>query len=248
MGNPIYGVTDSDQFGTLNLNTQTFSLVADLSFSPYGLVPTANGFLAVALSGALESISDSGATTLIGNTGVPPDSMAEIGSTVYLLSATGELYTVNTTTAAASAVGSTGLGAVASQYDSSLQAVGGNLYYTYDVIGNPTGTLYEINAANASTTTISSSIILRIDAAILLGGTNYVFQNNDLSPSASTEYTLNLANGDTTLVGGISGGTGLYGLAQAVPEPGSLVFTFAGLLGIVCLAWMRNRRGSRPAA
>jgi hypothetical protein len=112
MGNPIYGVTDSDQFGTLNLNTQTFSLVADLGFSLYGLVPTANGFLAVALSGALESISDSGATTLIGNAGVTPDSMAEIGSTVYLLSATGELYTVNTTTAAASAVGSTGLGAV----------------------------------------------------------------------------------------------------------------------------------------
>jgi hypothetical protein len=243
IGDPIpliYGVTDSNQFGTLNLNTQAFSLIAPLSFTPYSMVSTPGGFLAISAAGGLESVSYGGATTLIGNTGLTPDAMAEIGSTVYLLSVAGELYTVNTTNASVSAVGSTGLAAITGPYDSSLQAVGGNLYYTFDTeTGN--GTLYEINPSNASTTTIGPTT-LGIDAAIFLGGTDYVFTNNDLTPSASTEYILNLANGNTTLVGGISGGTGLLGVAAPVPEPGLLILTFAGLLGIVCLAWIRNRR------
>jgi hypothetical protein len=43
----IYGVTDSDQFGTLNLNTQTFTPIATMSFEPYSLVATSNVVLAI---------------------------------------------------------------------------------------------------------------------------------------------------------------------------------------------------------
>jgi hypothetical protein len=243
---PIYGVTDSDQFGSLNLSTLVFSPISTLGFVPYSLIPAANGFIAISETGLLESVSYSGTAALIGNTGLTPSAMAEIGSTVYLLDSTSELYTVNTTNAAVSAVGPTGLGDIAlSTFHSSLQAVGNELYYTYDP-GSGSGTLYEIDPSDASTTTIGSTIV-GIDAAIFYGNADYAFEDNDADPSASTEYTLNLANGDTASVGAVSGGTALYGVAAA-PEPGSLVLMFAGLLATAYLMWRRNGRGLRPDA
>ena len=59
----LYGVTDSGQFGTLNLNTNSFSLISTLGFVPYGLVPAPNGFFTLTSTGEFASISYAGLAT-----------------------------------------------------------------------------------------------------------------------------------------------------------------------------------------
>jgi hypothetical protein len=245
----LYGVTDSGQFGTLNLNTNSFSLISTLGFVPYGLVPAPNGFFTLTSTGEFASISYAGVASNIGDTGLGllSNDTAEIGSTVYVIDTNDNLYTVNAASGALTLVGSTGITPVSAanvasgDYDDTFQGANGNLYYSQDQGGGP-ATLYHINTSTGAATPVGSTLS-GLEAAISLGGTDYVFQTNGSSPTFSEEYTLNLGTGATSGGTTITGGTALYGVVAAAPEPAS--FALAGIGIAVCAFRSLRRRDAR---
>src|ERR1700721_16246 len=94
-----YVVTDSDQFGTLNLSSGAFHQIGtDTPGQQFNLVPGPNGsLLSLTLSGNLESINTaSGATTVIGASGLGAfnvGSFAECGGTLYATDGSNNLST-----------------------------------------------------------------------------------------------------------------------------------------------------------
>lgn len=241
----FYATTDSSQFGIVNPVTGAFTLIGTESSTLYGLVNGPSGLIGLTATGELVSINvTTGALTNIGSTGTTPSTMGQIGSTVYIMDTNQTLYTVNTSNGNAIPVGSTGIPAVTpanlvtANFDSSLQGVGGNLYYTFDQPGtNPE--LYLINPATAFTTTVGSTLA-GLNAALLVNGTDYVFQSLGSSQTTSAEYALNLSTGATSfLVNVSSNATELYGIAQT-PEPASI--TLAGLgMAICAFRFLRQR-------
>jgi hypothetical protein len=240
----LYGVTDSSQFGTVNLNTNSFSLISTLPFLAEGLVSAPNGFFTLSSTGEFVSIGYTGVASNIGDTGLGllSNDIAEIGSTVYALDTNDNLYRVNTASGALTTVGSTGItpltaaNVASGDYDAAFQGANGNLYYSQDQGGGP-ATLYRINTSTGAATPVGSTLS-GIDAAISLGGTDYVFQANGSSPTFNEEYTLNLGTGATSGGTTITGGTAFYGVAA--PEPAS--FALAGIGGIAFCAFRSLRR------
>lgn len=145
-GSLVYVVTDSQQFGTVDLNTGAFHQIgSDTPGQQFNLVPGPNGSLySLTLSGNLESINTAtGATTVIGATGFGAfnvGDLAEVGGMLYATDGNNNLYTVNATTGAAHLIGPTGIPAFAAPPtlgDESLYAVGGKLYETFDNFNLP---------------------------------------------------------------------------------------------------------------
>jgi hypothetical protein len=265
-----YIVTDSDQFGTLNLSTGAFRQIgADTPGQQFDLVPGPNGsFFSLTATGNLESINTAtGVTTVIGATGFGMNvgSLAEIGGTLYATDGNNNLYTVNATTGAAHLIGPTGIPPIVfnppTVSDESLYGVGGKLYATFDTFNLPVSSpvlvtppaLYQINTADGVATEVGSTM-LGLSASVDVNGTFYAFHEGLVDPTCSgpapgscrsdaEEFTLNLANGDTSFVTGVSpSATAIYG-ASPVPEPASM--TLAGIgIALILVYLARIRRPS----
>jgi hypothetical protein len=183
-----------------------------------------------------------GITSVIGDTGLGSLSgdLAAIGGSVYEIDTNNKLYSVNTTTAALTVIGSTGIPGVnnptTTQWDDSFTGVGGVLYYTFDAPGVAPA-LYRINPSTGAATLVAPTLA-GIDASVYLNGTFYVF--NDVrtggGPTTGQELTLNLGTGNTAFVTNISpNATALYGAA------GTPAIALAGI-GIAAICVFRRQR------
>jgi hypothetical protein len=147
--------------------------------------------------------------------------------------ATGNLYTINTTTAVATLVGATGdfFGAIAFAPNGTLYMNSADL----DTIGNIVNTeLKTLNPTNAHTLTMVATLDPPGALAVRSDGT--IFAGNG---DAGKIYTINPITGQETTVGN----TGLNFVGdldfQPVPEPVSLTMCGLGLLGL--LLYRRKR-------
>jgi hypothetical protein len=160
-------------------------------------------------------------STLYGNTSVPFG-----GATAD------ELYSINTTTGAATALGLIG--------ENSVYALGfsqtGSLY---GVDGSCN--LVSINTGTGAGTIVGSTGLAvngacgSYDIASGLNGTMYLADSN-----SESLYDVNLATGATTLVGPYGSATNVVGLAvlAPTPEPGTVVLFATGMV----MAWLGTRR------
>jgi hypothetical protein len=265
----VYVVTDSQQFGTVDLNSGAFHQIgSDTPEQQFNLVPGPNGFLfSLTLSGNLESINAStGATTVIGPTGFGAfnvGDLAEVGGVLYATDGNNNLYTVNATTGATHLIGSTGIPAFAvppTLSDESLYGVGGKLYATFDNFNLPLSSptlvtppaLYQINTSTGVATEVASTL-LNLSASVDANGAFYAFKEGLADPtcvgpapvpcaSDAEVFTLNLATGATGFVADVDpSATAIYGASPVAPEPGTVLLVAIGMVAVV-ISRSRRRR------
>lgn len=266
----VYVVTDSDQFGKLDLSTGAFHQIGTDTPEPqFNLVPGPNGsLLSLTGSGNLESIKTAtGATTVIGATGFGGNvgSLAEVGETLYATDGNNNLYTVNATTGAARLIGPTGIPPIVfnppTVSDESLYGVGGKLYATFDTFNLPLSSpvliiapaLYQIDPSTGVATKLAPTM-LNLSASVDVNGTFYAFKEGLADPSCvgpapvpcrsdAEVFTLDLANGTTSFVTNVDpSATAIYGASPVTPEPASFALAGIGIAGIV-ISKRRRRRG-----
>ncbi len=264
-----YVVTDTDQFGTLDLSTGAFHQIgADTPGQQFDLVSGPNGSLfSLTATGNLESIiTTTGVTTVIGATGFGTNvgSLAEVGGTLYATDGNNNLYTVNATTGATHLIGPTGIPAFAfppTLGDETLYGEGGKLYATFDNFNLPLSSpvlitppaLYQINTSTGVATEVGPTI-LNLSASVDVSGTFYVFKEGLADPSCvgpapvpcrsdAEEFALSLANGNTSHVADVNpSATAIYGASPVAPEPATVLLAGIGILAIA--ASRRRRRRS----
>lgn len=266
----VYVVTDSQQFGTVDLNTGAFHQIgANTPEGQANLVAGPNGsLLSLTFSGNLESINPAtGAVSVIGATGLGGSAfdLAEVDGAVYATDLNNHLYSVNTATGAAHLIGPTGIPAAPlsdpnAVFDESLYGFSGKLYATFDAFDLPVSSpgvitspgLYQIDPSTGVATLVGSTM-LGLSASVDVNNTFYAFHEglSDAScvgpapvpcRSDAQVFTLNLANGNTDFVTEVDpNATAILGAAP-VPEP--ISFGLAGI-GIAAIVLRRVRRRQR---
>lgn len=263
----VYVVTDTQQFGTVDLNTGAFHQIgvntpegqADLVAGPNG------SLLSLTFSGNLEAINPAtGAVSVIGATGLGGSAfdLAEVGAAVYATNLDNNLYSINTVTGAAHLIGPTGMPAAPlsdpnAVFDESLYGFSGKLYATFDAFDLPVSSpgvitppgLYQIDPSTGVATLVGSTM-LGLSASVDVNNAFYAFHEGLSDPSCvgpapvpcrsdAQLLTLNLANGNTGFAGDVDpNATAILG-ATPVPEP--ISFGLA-LIGIGAIVLMRVRR------
>ena len=273
-GSLAYVVTDSDQFGTVNLTTGAFQQIGPDTPGPQvGLVPGPNGsLLSLTFSGNLESINPAtGATSIITSTGLGTSvgDLAELNGTLYATDLNNTLYTVNPVTGALHTIGPTGIPAFSPDFpavlsDESLYAVAGKLYATFDNFSPPVSSptvvtppaLYEVDPSTGVATQVGATM-LGLSASVDVNGVFYAFHEGLVDPSCAGPapvpcrsdaelFTLNLANGNTTFITNVDpSATAIYGSSPVVPEPASIPLASIGIAALVAFRWRRPRRELR---
>ena len=179
-------------------------------------------------------------------------------NTLYA-SGQGELYTINTSTGAATPVGATTDGTVTYGSTGDLAFINGMLYMTTPAaVGQGTGDrLVVVNPNTGATTLLGATGFTDIDGLAFVGGTLYGFPNissSNVLNNGPQLISLNLTNGQGSLVplgGGdpnsyiFDGHLPITGAASSIPEPGTLLLSGAGLLGTMIVL---RRRAIRAGA
>jgi len=142
------------------------------------------------------------AATLLGSTATGPGSFVDIdglalspNQTLYATDGSGVLYTLNKANGAATAIGSTGLGAVRG-----LHFLGNTLLGTNT--GDPT-TIYSINTTTPSNTTPVVTFSQGVSRALTLENSNTALVPSD-SPATPSLISVNLTTGANTVLGPIN--------------------------------------------
>jgi hypothetical protein len=197
----------SDDWGTIDLTTATFSQTGNTSELVAGLGVGPGGLLYGGIYGGdtLYQVNPAnGSATSVGTSGFDYVEFGSTTSGVYGFDSSLNLYSVNTTTGASTLIGSTGLtisGTTGASTGSST------LYFTN---GSP-ATLYTLNTSTGAATEIGNTGVDEIGAMVFENGTLYAGSN---SPSYAL-YTLDLSTGTGTLVADASAGA-FWGLAPSV--------------------------------
>lgn len=266
----VYVVTDTNQFGALNLSTGAFHQIGTDTPEPqFDLVPGPNGsLLSLTASGNLESINTAtGTSTVIGATGFGGNvgSLAEVGGTLYATDGNNNLYTVNAVSGAAHLIGPTGIPPLVfnppTVSDESLYGVAGKLYATFDTFNLPVSSpvliippaLYQINTSSGVATKVAPTM-LNISASVDVNNTFYTFKEGLPDPSCvgpapvpcrsdAEVFTLDPANGNTSFVTNVDpSATAIYGASPVTPEPASFALAGIGIAAII-VSRRRRRRG-----
>ncbi len=266
-GSLVYVVTDSQQFGTVNLATGAFHQIGpDTPEGQATLVPGPNGsLLSLTFSGNLESINPAtGATSVIGATGLGGStgfalSLAEVGGALYGTDSSNNLYSVNAANGVSHLIGPTGIPGVPprpAEFDESLYGTNGKLFATFDAFITDPATLqlttvvspnlYQIDPSTGLATLLAPTI-LQIIASVAANDTFYGFKGSLSAPNTiatSQVVTLDLANGNTSFVANIDpAATGILGATPAVPEPASLALAGIGF-AVIAVLKRRLRQGN----
>jgi hypothetical protein len=196
---------DPDNLSSLNLIAPNSG---STNFEGAGAISNDNPEVGYAINiiGQMYRINvNTGAYTLVGNTGIANINGAEFhpNGTLYAVSSTG-LYTINTSTAAATFVGNLNTGgglAVALAID------GAGVGYTYDLVDDG---FYTINLASGASTYVGN---IGFDANFGQGmawdeATNTVYMTAFNASTFQAEFrSVNLSTGNTTMLGAINSPT-----------------------------------------
>jgi hypothetical protein len=198
----VYVVTSNQQFGTVNLDTGSFSQIgpntpegqANLVWGPGGAL------YSLTYSGNLETINPvTGMTTVIGQTGLYFNAfdLAGIGGRLYATDFANNIYSVSPATGAATLIRATGMPSdpaipftvnsdgTINLCDESLYGIAGRLFATFDAFTFDPSTfaktpvvapaIYEIDPETGIATPVAGTA-LNVGATVAVAGTVYGFQ------------------------------------------------------------------------
>jgi outer membrane protein assembly factor BamB len=203
-----------------------------------------NGVYGFRENGDFVKVGPTGATTLVGNSGLAVDEPARLADgTIYATDLAHNLYRINGATGAATLVGPTGFvdpaGAV---YAVALIAGQTNTLYavataldpnTFDVVKH--AQLVQLNRNTGAASFIANVNNDFVTCALIINGTTYLFDFN------SGVSTLNLATGVATPLYDLSSSLeGVHGVALLTPEPASVVMF--GIAGALFALGVRRRK------
>jgi hypothetical protein len=231
-----------DNFGVIGLGNGATSEIS----SPGALagLGVANGTLYAAeyLGGALYQINTSfGTTSIVGYaSGVNYFAFGSTLTTLYAVGTSGDLYSIDPTSGAATEIGPTGIGSFAS--DSQLSTNSGTLFYADGT------SLYTLNTSNGAATFVASfSGSEQMESLIVEGDALYgADANNNI---VAIDTSTGAVTVETAISGAIPGNIG--GLApdplptvSSTPEPGSVFLLAAGLAVLMTARKSTYRRPS----
>ena len=228
-----WDVTGQNTFGKLNLNTGTFTQVANFGFTSAGL-GEANGYLYTALWGGTQLYSintNTGSLSLVGNASLTYYTLGSTNNGLYMVDTMGTLWNINAKTGASTAVGATGLNM--SNVTSIGLSNGSNSLYV--ALNN---SLYTINTTTGVASFVGTSGATDFGALVDIGGK--VYASTIVAPNSV--YMFNPATGVSSFVTLSNAGDYSWGLAPIVPEPGS--FGMLALAGVALGGFMLHRRRS----
>lgn len=265
--------TGNNQLGTIDITTGVFAPIGSEIEGSMGLTYSATGSLVtLSFNGNLNRINPvTGVSTAIGPTGLGdcsspaspcgPNAVNTIGGldgTLYATDLAHNLYSVNSTTGAATLMGSTGIPAVPfvplstnsdgtfNAYDETLFGANGKMYLTFDAFTVNSSTfelgtvlipdrLYQIDPATGLATVVGPTD-LNLAAAAFVNGSTYAFNGN-----TNQILTLDVASGRTNIVTNYDSPGILVG-AVVTPEPLSIALTAIGISFVIAGRWITRIR------
>lgn len=232
-----YEETGNDNFGVIDLNTGVFTMLGNMGTLLSG-IGVAGGTIYGGNFGGSTLYSVNAANGVITPIGISGMTYYAMGSTInglYALDPSGNLWSVNPSTAQSTEIGPTGL-TLAGLWGVSTNS--GSLYVTLN------SDFYSINTATGTASLIGNTG-RSFGALVSIDGTLYAGAN-----PANQVYELNTSTGAATFIStengaGINGS--FWGLAPAVvtssvPEPSSFSFL---ILGTAVLGMRRRCRRTR---
>jgi hypothetical protein len=220
----VYVLTDSAQFGTVNLGTGAFNPIGPgIPVGGTGLVQGPGGtFLTLSFNGNLTSINPStGTASIVGATGLADctltsspcglhsaNVLGKLGATVYATDFAQNLYSVDTTTGHATLIGATGIPAVT--------------FIPHDLVpGDPDGSFYIYDESLFSS---GGNLYMDFDTG--------TFDPTTFTPTpviAANLYQINPTTGAATLITpnmfGLAAINDVNGTAYAFDLPDSQIVT-----------------------
>lgn len=233
-----YVTSQIGQFGTIDLQTGQFTSVGTTDYSPQDLTRLPGGTLfGVDSSTNLRIVNPAtGSSTVVGTMG---DSIfatkLRSDGTMFGIGSS-NLYTINTSTAAPTLVGPTGL-SIGGLYDMAFD--GNNLFLTNNE------NLYSVNTSTGSASLIGS-IGFEVASMDSENGTLYGFTSDGtsiISINTTTGAGTVVSAQDTTL-NVVFGAAPAAGASVSTPEPSSLTLLALGSLGLIGHRWRRRRQSA----
>ena len=200
----VYVMTESGDFGTLNLSTGAFSKLGNSGVTPAGMGELGSNLYIGSGKTLYQVNPSSGALTDIGNASITYRGFGATTSSLYAFSeSTYNLYSINAATGAATLIGPTGLNVAGAAVAMSANA--GALYAAVDSGGG--SILYSVSISTGAAATIGNTGLTQVGSMVYRNGLLYA------GTEGGVLYTLDPATGKPTFVAN----TGINPWGMALP-------------------------------